>query len=178
MRRLELDFLRVGGARKRIGSAFLAVGVMAAVLSGALYVQLADELASAEAKVHQSTIAARRSALAARPRGDMQRVALEMKRAGEVAVQLKLPWNELFASVEAAATPDVALLSIESDTGGRRVKIAAEARDPGAMLEYLRFLGAQPGLANVYLQNHQVQQQDPQKPVRFVLGADWDAVLR
>ena len=34
-------------------------------------------------------------------------------------------------------------------------------------------LGAQPKLANVYLQSHQVQQQDPQHPVRFVLGSDW-----
>lgn len=178
MRPLELDFRREGHARKWTGTVLLAAGIMAAVVSGALYLQLADELARAEATAHQSTMAARRLAFAARPKGDMQRVALELKRAGEVASQLKLPWNELFASVEAAATPDVALLSIESDTARRRVKIAAEARDPGAMLEYLRFLGAQPGLENVYLQNHQVQQQDPQKPVRFVLGADWDTVLR
>jgi hypothetical protein len=41
------------------------------------------------------------------------------------------------------------------------------------VLEYLRFLGAQPKLANVYLQSHQLQQQDPQHPVRFVLGAAW-----
>jgi Fimbrial assembly protein (PilN) len=69
----------------------------------------------------------------------------------------------------------VALLSIESDTDKGRMKISGEAKDLQAMLDYLRFLGTQPTLAEVYLQSHQVQQQDPQRPVRFVLSADWTA---
>jgi Tfp pilus assembly protein PilN len=70
----------------------------------------------------------------------------------------------------------VALLSIESDTGKRQVKISGEAKDIESVLNYLRVLGAQPKLANVYLQSHQLQQQDPQHPVRFALGAAWVSV--
>ena len=176
MRALNLDFRRGRGDKKWAGVALLSIAGAAAFASGVHYSRSADALALAQAEAYRSGAAVRRLAIATRPRSDLQKVALEAKRAREIATQLKVPWNDLFASVEAAGTQDVALLSIESDTGKRRVKISAEARDLAAMLQYLRALGAQPGLADVYLQNHQVQQQDPQHPVRFVLGADWGAV--
>ncbi len=135
--------------------------------------QLADEFARLEANLRQSGVAARRQTAAIRPSGDLHKVVLEVKRASEIAVQLRLPWKELFASVESANTADVALLSIESDTGKRQLKISGEAKDLASMLDYVRLLGAQPKLANVYLQSHHLQQQDPQHPVRFALGADW-----
>jgi hypothetical protein len=178
MRALHLDFRREDSGKKLAGIAIFAAGIAAALASGAQYSHVAEEIARLEAGVHQSGMVARRQAAAQRPAIDGQKVALEIKRASEVAYELKLPWNELFASVEAAKSPDVALLSIESDTGKRRLKIAAEAKDLQAMLVYLRVLGAQPKLANIYLQNHQVQRQDPQQPVRFVLGADWNGGLR
>ena len=173
MRALDLDFRRADRQARWAGIALLAAGLAVAIAAGAQYVQLAEEFAQAEASVRQSGIAARKPAAEIRPSGDLQKVALEMKRASEVAIALKLPWNDLFASVEASGTPNVALLSIESDTGKRQVKISAEAKDLESMLDYLRFLGSQPKLANVYLQSHQVQEQDPQHPVRFVLGSDW-----
>lgn len=173
MRALDLDLRREDRKARWLGIAFLAAGLAGAIAAGTQYSQLAEEFAQAEASVHQSGIAARRQTAAIRPSGDLQKVALEMKRASDVAFALKVPWNDLFASVEAANTPNVALLSIESDTGKRQVKISGEAKDIESVLDYLRFLGAQPRLANVYLQSHQLQQQDPQHPVRFVLGAAW-----
>jgi Tfp pilus assembly protein PilN len=173
MRVLDLDFRREDRHGRWAGIALLAAGLAGAIAVGAQYSELAGELAQAEASVRQSGAAARRQTAAIKPSGDLQKVAVEMKRAGEVAFALKLPWNDLFASVEAANTPNVALLSIESDTGKRQVKISGEAKDLESVLDYLRFLVAQPKLANVYLQSHQLQQQDPQHPVRFVIGSDW-----
>jgi hypothetical protein len=173
MRALNLDFRRVDRQARWVGIALLAAGLVGAGAAALQYSQLAGELARTEASVHQSGVAERRQMAAIRPSGDLQKIALEMKRANEVAYQLKVPWNDLFASVESASTPNVALLSIESDTGKRQVKITGEAKDIGAMLDYLRFLVSQPKLGSVYLQSHQVQQQDPQHPVRFVMGADW-----
>ena len=175
MRALDLDFRSSDRQANWVGIALLAVGLAGAIAAGGQYSQLADEFAQAEARVRESGIAARRQTAAVRPSGDVQKVALEVKRASEVAFALRLPWNDLFTSVESANTPNVALLSIESDTGKRQVKISAEAKDLESMLDYVRFLGAQPKLANVYLQSHHLQQQDPQRPVRFVLGADWDS---
>jgi Tfp pilus assembly protein PilN len=173
MRILNLDFRRDDRQIKWVGIALLAAGLAAAATVGTQYSQLAEESAKAEASVEKFTSAARKPAAVVRPSGDPQKVAAEMKRAGEVAFQLKVPWNDLFASVEAANTPTVALLSIESDTGKRQVKISGEAKNIESVLDYLRVLGAQPRLANVYLQSHQLQQQDPQHPVRFALGAAW-----
>ena len=173
MRALDLDFRSSGRQANWVGIALLAVGLAGAIAAAGQYSQLADEFAQAEASVRESGITARRQTAAVRPGGDVQKVALEVKRASEVAFALRLPWNDLFKSVEAANTPNVALLSIESDTGKRQVKISGEAKDLESMLDYVRFLGAQPKLANVYLQSHHLQQQDPQHPVRFVLGADW-----
>lgn len=173
MRALDLDFRREDRGAKWMGIALLSAGIAGAAAAGMQYKRLAEGLAEAEASVRQSAAPARRPTAAVRAGGDLQKAALEMKRAGEVAFALKLPWSDLFASVEAANTPNVALLSIESDNAKRQVKIAGEAKDLESMVSYLRFLGAQPKLANVYLQSHRLQQQDPQHPVRFVLGADW-----
>lgn len=176
MRILNLDFRRKYRQAKWAGFALLAAGLAGAIAVGTQYSQLEQECAQAEASVRQSGIAARKPAAVVRPSGDPQKIALEMKRASEVAFQLKVPWNDLFASVEAANTPNIALLSIESETGKRQVKISGEAKDIDSVLNYLRVLGTQPRLANVYLQSHQLQQQDPQHPVRFVLGAAWVSV--
>ena len=173
MRVLNLDFRREDRQARWLGIALLAAGFAAAIAVGVQYSDLTDEVTQAEASVRQFGTAARRQTAAIRPSGDLQKVALEMKRASDVAFALKVPWNDLFASVEAANRPNVALLGIESDTGKRQVKISGEAKDIESVLDYLRFLGAQPKLANVYLQSHQLQQQDPQHPVRFVLGAAW-----
>lgn len=175
MRALDLDFRRQNRSAQWLGMALLLAGLASALAAGAQYRHLAGELPAAEASLHQSGTVARGQSAATHSSGVRPQDSQEMKRATEVAFALKLPWNDLFASVEAANTPNVALLSIESDTGKRQVKIAGEAKDMDSMLDYLRFIAAQPKLANAYLQSHQLQQQDPQRPVRFVLGADWVA---
>jgi Tfp pilus assembly protein PilN len=174
MRALELDFHREDLRARWAGAALLAVALAGTLAVAAQYRHVAAGLAQAEADVRESGIAAKRKSIP-HPSGDLQKVGLAIKRADEILLRLKLPWNALFASVESGSMPNVALLAIESDTDKGRVKISGEARDLEAMLDYLRFLGTQPTLAEVYLQSHQVQQQDPQRPVRFVLSADWTA---
>jgi hypothetical protein len=89
--------------------------------------------------------------------------------------RLQLPWHELFGSIEAARNANVALLSIESEHDRRRVKIYAEAKDLDAMVAYLGLLRRRPALTEVYLESHELQLKDPQRPVRFVLNASWRA---
>jgi Tfp pilus assembly protein PilN len=174
MRALELDFRRESITARWAGAAVLALSLLIILGVAFQYRHLSDELSLAESEARNYDSATRKKA--SPPTAiEAQRSGLEVKRANEILSRLKLPWNELFASVEGAAQPNVALLSIESDTEKGRLKISAEARDVPAMLEYLRYLGKQSALADVYLQSHQTQQQDPQRPVRFVLGADWTA---
>jgi len=170
---LDLDFRRDHAKPGWIGALLLAAALGVGLMLWKDYQQVLGQTAAAESNLRAIGMATRKKAAPERPAADAQKTQLELKRANEVLARLKLPWNDLFVSVESAKLPDVALLAIESDTEKRRVKISAEAKDPLAMLEYLRFLQSQPALSEIYLQNHQYQQQDPQRPVRFTLSADW-----
>jgi len=75
--------------------------------------------------------------------------------------------------VEGAAGKDVALLAIQPDKHKGEVVIGGEAKDVAAMLNYMRRLNDARQLSEVVLLSHQIEQQDPQKPVRFNLSAKW-----
>jgi hypothetical protein len=130
----------------------------------------------AEQKVREAQHSSRRQlADTRRTGGDLQKVNLEVKRASEVLMQLNQPWDELFQLLESSDRKLVALLSIDPDPQNRQVKVTAEAKDLASMLGYVRYVQEQGGFSNVFLQSHQVQQQDPEKPVRFVVTAAWMA---
>lgn len=100
-------------------------------------------------------------------------MAQEIKHANEVLNQITLPWDKLFQAVEWSSGKDVALLTIEPDAEKHLVKISGEAKNIPAILSYLRHLAEQEIFESVYLQSHQVQEQNPEKPVRFALVAAW-----
>jgi len=77
----------------------------------------------------------------------------------------------LIGTLEQAATREVAILQLQPDAEQRLLRLSAEARDREAMFEYLRRLGAAPGLAEVHLVSHQVQLEDPQRPIQFAVQA-------
>ena len=100
-------------------------------------------------------------------------IALEVKHANEVLNQITLPWEKLFQAVEWSSGKDVALLTIEPDAEKHVVKISGEAKNITAVLGYISHLSGQEMLSGVYLQSHEVQLQNPEKPVRFSLVAAW-----
>ena len=53
------------------------------------------------------------------------------------------------------------------------VKISGEAKDLNALLTYVKKLSTRKVFGNVFLQNHKIQQTDPQKPLHFSLLAYW-----
>lgn len=173
MRALSLDFRRRDSSTGWIGIALLVAALAAAVASGSQYLQLADRLVAEQASLREAASAPRKKLVAAAADGDPKTLAVELRHANEILLQLSLPWGELFSSAEAAGTPDVALLGIESETGKRRVKISGEAKNLESILDYLRYLESRPVLAEVYLQSHELQKQDSQQPMRFVVTAQW-----
>jgi len=92
-----------------------------------------------------------------------------------VVRQLALPWGTLVLAIEQAATRDVALLQLQPDADSRLVKLTAEARNREAMFDYVRRLGAAPGLGEVHVVSHQVQRDDPRRPVQFSVQASMKA---
>jgi hypothetical protein len=171
MRRLKLDFQRKS-ANMGGGVVLLAIALLVGGILFSEYRDLADEIDEGEAKLtrlerltgHKVESPGKHDA---NPYGE------EIKRANEVIDQLALPWDQLFAAVEGAAGKDVALLAIQPDKRKREVTIGGEAKNVAAMLDYMRRLNESKPLRKVDLLSHQIQQQDPQKPVRFNLSAKW-----
>jgi Tfp pilus assembly protein PilN len=80
--------------------------------------------------------------------------------------------------VEASVGDQVTLLGVEPDTEKRELRLIAEAKDLDAMLAYARRLQESALFSDAYVVSHQIQQQDPQKPVRFVVNAQWTALAQ
>lgn len=155
------------------GLALLVLTLAALALTAAYYLELSGRAASWEDRRDQTE---RRQGTA--PPGqagarEAENIAVEVKRANEVLRQLTLPWDELFKGVESAAGKEIALLAMEPNMEKHVVKISGEARDLVALLDYIMKLEEQGMFGPVYLQSHQVQQQDPERPVRFSLLAAW-----
>lgn len=154
------------------GLALLLAGLLLAVAAIAGY-----QGAAAEAERWRAELARAQQPpadlRAARLPGDDAALQQALQAAAQAAGDIRRPWGELFAAVEAAQTDDVALLSFNPDAARGAVRITGEARRREAVLAYMDRLGQGRVLSNVVLVEDQVQQQDPERPVRFTLTADW-----
>ena len=176
MRALRLDYQRRTRPVPWLGLGMLASSLVALVLTGGYYHQLGQGIELWESRVdHEERLAGHR-ARALRPASAeaAREQVLEVQHANQVLRQLSLPWDALFTAVEASGGKNIALLSMEPDLKKGTVTISAEAKDFDAMLDYVRQLGKREVFGSVLLQNHQVQQADPQKPIRFSLRAVWE----
>jgi Tfp pilus assembly protein PilN len=102
-----------------------------------------------------------------------ERLDEQVKSAETIVRQLTLPWATLIEVMEGASTKDVAVLQVQPEAQQRVLRITAEARHHQAMLQYLQKLAASRALYEVHLLNHQVQNDDPQKPLQFSVQASF-----
>jgi Tfp pilus assembly protein PilN len=168
--RLELDH---GRARGRGARPAVALALLACALAGVLLLRhgdLRDAAQELEDEAARATLRSERQATRERV-GATARAGTALGVAAGRA--LGQPWEQFFGALEACAGPDVGLLAL--DAGSGRAQVTGEARDLSALLGYLRRLGASPAFAAVDLQTHQLQQDNPQHPVRFVLLLTWSS---
>lgn len=182
MRALDLDFRRRrdGG---RAPALVLLLGVAIASLVADRYTERTAAIAEQEAKVAQLQRQLARQgstqAVNGQRQADQRATAADLKQAAIIAGRLSLPWDHLLRGIERAANQrdrDIALLAIRPDAHRRLVKITAEARNFEAMIAYANLLAQDASMDDVFIQSHQIQQQDPQRPVRFDLAAHWRVV--
>lgn len=169
---LDLDYQR----RRRAvwaGLAVLAIGLALASAVGVRYWKLQREVALWNAKAAEAERVAGRLPQAPRVAGDKAEIARQVKDANAVLRRLAVPWQALFAAIESSKGKEVALLTVNPDAEKGLVRIGAEAKGLDEMVRYLKRLQRQPALGEVVLLNHQVQEKDPQKPVRFSVTAAW-----
>jgi hypothetical protein len=168
--RLDLDFSPA--RRNGLGGwLLLAVGVVAALLAGVQF-QSAEAARMARATELNSVsghVAGPKDPVRAGPPVDPR----ASKAANQIARELQMPWAEMLAALEAIPAPEVALLGVEPSALRRVVRITAEAKNSGAMLDYLQALQGGRDFSNVWLKSHLVQAQTPGTPVRFIVELKW-----
>jgi Tfp pilus assembly protein PilN len=88
-------------------------------------------------------------------------------------LQLNLPWRALHDAVQAATPQSVALLSLEPDARKQTLRITAETRTSDEMIDYVQALQQQERFSSVTLARHEINDQDPNHPIRFQVDAQW-----
>lgn len=95
------------------------------------------------------------------------------KAVNSTVLQLNLPWADLQEAVGAATPPAVALLALEPDPNKQLLRISAEAKNADDMIAYIEQLKQQEFFSGAALVRHEVNEQDPNRPIRFLVEAQW-----
>ena len=173
MYELELDYQRKPTNITLLGIVVCVLAVAVLLLMIFQYRQLSEQSQIVETELRQIERKINLQTNDAGTRRDARTLAREIKQANKVLKMLGLKWDGIFGAVAAAHQKGVALLALAPEPDKRIVKISAEAKNFSVMLDYIKRLEEQPALGEVYLQSHNRQKRDPQKPVRFVVMADW-----
>lgn len=171
---LHLDYQREFRPFPLAGVLLLVAAVAALGAIGNTYREQSGKLATWESQAERMERLARRHGISKQADGKGgDRLAQEVAQANEILRRLDLPWASLFQAVESSSLKDAALLAMDPDADKHLVRISGEAKNLPAVLDYMRVLEKQQVFRSVLLQSHQLQVQDPERPVRFVLAASW-----
>lgn len=180
MKPMHIDFAPSSLRRTLHGlhPAVLAAGVIgAALLAGAALAgwKMAEQQRE---RAHQiQHLRERQAALSAAPVA-VARTAIPEAQASFVntaVMQLNLPWRALQDAVAAATPRTVALVALEPEPRKQVLKITAETRNSDEMVGYVEELKQQELFTSVVLTRHEINEQDPNRPLRFQLEATWQA---
>lgn len=184
MKRVRIDFAPPSLARTlhRTGPLAWSLAVLALVLCAAAVATglqmmerqrvLAGQVALVRAQAGVAvaevpTVAARAGAPQV---GEAQAAAVNA-----AVLQLNLPWSALHDAIAAATPKNVALLALEPDPHRRSMKITAEAKTADEMIAYIEQLKQQELFGTVALVRHEINELDPNRPIRFQVDAQWSA---
>lgn len=87
--------------------------------------------------------------------------------------QLNLPWRDVFDAIESATPENIALLTLDPDAKKRLLRVTAETKTSEAMIAYIEQLKQQSFFDLVVLTRHEINEQDPNRPIRFQFDARW-----
>lgn len=182
MRRLDIDFAPPG-VRRTIARTpplawlLLVLGLLLCAGAGLLAWRLQVQRHADQAQIDsvRRRVAAPLLVAAAAPvTAALPQIGAAQATVVNAAVlQLNLPWRALRDAVGAATPPTIALLALEPDAHKQTLRLTAEARNSDEMFAYVEQLKAQELFSAVLLTRHEINDQDPNKPIRFQLDAVW-----
>lgn len=177
MKRLRIDFTPPSLARSmyRAGpGAWLLVGAALAASSSAAWLglELVDQQRRYDAEI--AAVRASHRLPPPAPAAALPRISDAQAAAVNAAIaQLNLPWRALQDAVAAATPATIALLALEPDAKKHALKITAEAKNADDMVAYVEQLGRLELFKGAVLTRHEINEQDPLKPIRFQIEAAW-----
>jgi len=166
--RIELDFSKPQRRIPVLGLIVLLLG------AGAVYLTVTDYRS---VSVESELIAINISRYETKNRAlQPEAGAVDPDEVSAATDELTTPWSDLLDDLELAARDngkDVALLEIAPDLGKQSVRISGEARTLTSALDYLSRLQSAESIAYPLLENHEVRTSERDRPVHFVIVADW-----
>ncbi|MBI3902531.1 MAG: PilN domain-containing protein [Nitrosomonadales bacterium] len=173
MTELRLDYQK-NAPFPWLGVCLAGVVAVALVLLAIYFVHLRNQVDALEFRLDRaaSKESARKSAGPTSEAGRLN-LSQEIKNANDALHHLSVPWGTLFDAVESSRGSRVTLLTLEPDFEKRQVKIGGEAKNYDAIMKYITEMQGRDIFGPVYLQHHEIRHDDPEKPVRFTLLANW-----
>jgi hypothetical protein len=171
---LRLDFAHRDGTAASAGVGLLACGVFAAVLVLGYQHSLAEQVRATEQRLDDLR-GQRQRGPSRSSSAPVELDVVEVERANRIVDEIAVPWERLFNGLERAAHPKVALLAVQPEVKQRRVSVSGEARDFVAIVEYLERLVRDGQFRDVYLTDHALKKDHPERPVAFTVSMEWSA---
>lgn len=178
MPRLRLKFPDRGQSVPHIDFSILLIGLL--VLAGVLlqFRQVTEEVNHWTNRVErlekqQQQKAAPRTRSSPRIKEFSQEIRKEITQANAILDQINLPWETLFDAIEHAATEEIALLSLQPNVASRTLRLSGEAKSMAELLDFVEALERELVFENVHLLNYKVKQDNPHRPIIFLLTAAW-----
>lgn len=178
MPRLRLKFPGHGQSVPRIDFTVLLIGLL--VLAGVLlqFRQITEEVNYWTNRVErlekqQQQKTSPRTRGTPRVKEFSQEIRKEIIQANAILDQINLPWEALFDSIEQAATEEIALLSLQPTVPNRTLRISGEAKNMSELLDFVEALERELTFENVHLLNYKIKQDNPHRPIVFLLTAAW-----
>jgi hypothetical protein len=171
---ITLDFLHPAGRAPRWATGLLLAGGLAAAFAMSAERDVAQAIKGRQSQIEEARSLTRRTLPSLRGEaGDTPEVRDQIKKANAVLGQLNIPWSGLFAAIEAAEDPNVALLSVQPDARGSALTISGQARGLPALWRYMERLQRSERLRDVVLVSHEIKLKEIGQPAAFVLSAQW-----
>ena len=173
MSELRLDFQNPGPF-PWVGVVLLVMALASLSLTAFYFFRLSDRVHALEAQlsISQGQDTARASKVRSMTSSPAD-LAQEVKNANDALRHLSVPWDDLFRAVESSGSNKVTLLSLEPDVEKRQVHIKGEAKNFKSIMSYITQMEGHDVFGSVFLQNHHVQEEDPDQPVQFAIIATW-----
>lgn len=171
---LQIDFGTRPRFRNPVAIGFIAAGCLLALAATWEYWVTEDEATDLAQRAESLRLsAAQQQQKLMRPEPKLSSQTVDA--INRAITRLNLPWEAVFTALEADLPQDVALLEIVP--GSRRsLRLVAESPTPESMTNFIEKLTENGYLAEVTLVKHEINEQDPNRPIRFVLEAQWGGI--